>query len=125
MTANAIVLALHLVMLLTHNFILLLIVTFCIGLNIPLLQQVGYNYMIEFFAKSNQVAAGTAYNMINACVFFLTTLYFWKLSNDWTGYFVIVLAFNAISLIGVILMPDSPRLLLALGKEAEAVTSLE
>ena len=58
-------------------------------------------------------------------VFMITTMYFWKISKDWAPYFCIVFVFNIIALIGSLYLPESPRMLLELGKEDEAIEILE
>ena len=55
----------------------------------------------------------------------ITTLYFWKVSVDWVPYFCIVLGFNIVTLLGSLWLPESPRMLLDLGREDEAIENLE
>ena len=119
-------LVIHVIMLFTESYILLLACCFSIGLLASIRQQIGYNYLIEFFATSHQVRAGSSYNIIDGFVYLLTTLFFWKVSNQWSTYFVAtVIVFNLISLVGVSLLPESPRLLLSLGRNEEANKSFQ
>ena len=86
---------------------------------------VGYNYLIEFFTKDKWVAAGTGWCCFDACIFSLMTLYFWKIGSDWDSYFYSVIICNSLALLGTLYLPESPRMLIALGKEAEAIESLQ
>ena len=58
-------------------------------------------------------------------VFMVTSLFFWKVSQNWAQYFLFCIFSNVICLIGIIFVPDSPRLLLDLGKEDEALKGLD
>ena len=118
-------LAIHVVMLFTQSWTMMIVMCFCIGLLTPLRMQVGFNYMIEFIPKRSQIMAGTCYMISDALVFVITTIYFWKISNDWMPYFCIVIFVNLIVLIGCFFLPESPRMLLELGREDEAITILE
>ena len=60
--------------------------------------------------------AGTIYCIIDAAVYMFTTLYFWKMSSDWQPYFIVLLCINAIAVLGCMVLPESPRILFALGK---------
>ena len=60
-----------------------------------------------------------------AVVYKITTVYFWKISKDWAPYFCIVLVLNSIGIIGSLWLPESPRMLLQLGRESEAIAVLE
>ena len=76
--------------------------------------------MIEFFPKSRQVLAGTCWSILDGLVYMVTTLYFWKVDNDWSKYFYFVFGANIISLVGTFFLPESPRMLHELGREDEA-----
>lgn len=54
--------------------------------------------------------------MYEASLFIFTTIYFWKVSIDWSYYFILVLVLNSIGFVGVCILPESPRMLLSLGK---------
>ena len=114
-------LLLHLGMFVTSHWSLIIAITFSLGLITPLRLQVGYNYILEFFPKSSQVAAGTSYCIMDGCVLMIATLYFWKVDRDWSNYFYFVFGANIISLIGAYFLPESPRILYNHGKEKEAI----
>ena len=60
-----------------------------------------------------------------ALVYLITTVYFWKISKDWAPYFCINLVLNLIGIVGSLWLPESPRMLLQLGRESEAITVLD
>ena len=69
--------------------------------------------------------AGTFYCVLDGMVYMFITLYFWKIDRDWSNFFLIVFGANIISMIGTTFLPESPRMLVNLGKESEAIESLE
>ena len=99
--------------------------TFCIGLASALRIQVGFNYLIELFPEKHRVLAGTIYCVLDGMVYMITTLYFWKIDRDWSNYFFFAFGANIISLVGTAFLPESPRMLVNIGKETEAIESLE
>ena len=111
----------HFGMYITSHWSVIITMTFLLGLITSLRIQVGYNYLIEFFPKSRQVFAGTCWCIMDALVFMITTLYFWKVDRDWSNYFFFVFGANIIGLIGTFFLPESPLILHNLGKEDEAI----
>ena len=68
--------------------------------------------------------AGTGWLITDAHIYLVTTLYFWKIDQDWFKFFYIVLGHNFIGLIGALWLPESPRMLHARGCENEAMKIL-
>ena len=125
MIAISLSLLFHIGMYVTNQWSMMIAMTFCIGLASSLRLQVGFNYLIELFPKSHQVLAGTIYCVFDGIVYMITTLYFWKIDRDWSNYYLFVFGANIICLIGTSFLPESPRMLVNLGKESEAIESLE
>ena len=69
--------------------------------------------------------AGIVYCIFEALLYMFTTLYFWKIDTSWRPYFFIQLCINAAALLGCFVLPESPRILLALGQEEKAIESLQ
>ena len=115
----------HLVMLFTQSWTVIILMSLCTGLLTPIRMQVGYNYILEFCPKRNQVTAGTLYMMFDMVVYMVTVLYFWKISIEWVPYYSIALVFNGVAFCGSLWLPESPRMLLELGREDEAIANLE
>ena len=115
----------HTGMYFTNHWSVVIAMTFCIGLASSLRIQVGFNYLIELFPEKHRVLAGTIYSCLDGTVYMITTLYFWKIDREWSKYFLLVFGANIISLIGSSFLPESPRMLVDLGKEDEAIESLE
>mmetsp|Transcript_1426 Transcript_1426/g.1946 ORF Transcript_1426/g.1946 Transcript_1426/m.1946 type:complete len:116 (-) Transcript_1426:619-966(-) len=69
--------------------------------------------------------AGTVYMVMDGSVYMFTTLYFWMISQDWKPYFIVLICTNTVAVLGTLLLPESPRMLLSLGREEEAVVGLQ
>ena len=114
----------HIGMWLTSSWSVISALAFCCGFTTVLRLQVGYNYLIELFSVDRQVLVGLGWCITDALVYVITTLYFWKINHEWQKYFSFVLCANLIGLIGAVWLPESPRMLQALGRENEAMDSL-
>ena len=117
-------LAIHLGMFFAQSWTLMIVLSFIFGLITPLRLQVGYNYLIEFWPKRSQINAGMIYLVLDASVFMITTLYFWKISIYWKPYFIVLICINIFAFVGSLILPESPRILVSLGKNDEAFESL-
>ena len=62
--------------------------------------------------------------MLDAASYMITVVYFWKISINWFYYFFFTIGANLIGLIGVYFIPESPRMLLNVGRNEEAMESL-
>ena len=58
-------------------------------------------------------------------IYFLGTIYFWKVSDYWLYFPMIGYAWNVISVIALIWIPESPRYLIAAGRLDEARKAFE
>ena len=82
-----------------------------LGIDTSLKVQIGYNYMIELVARRRQVIVGCIYMVFESCVFFFTTIYFWKIGIGQSHILIVAIVLQIISLIAGILIPESPRFL--------------
>merc|ERR1711933_664870 len=58
-------------------------------------------------------------------VYFIATIYFWKVSKDWYNVVFIGYIMTAIGFLGSLLLPESPRLLVELKRIDEAKLALD
>ena len=62
--------------------------------------------------------------MLDALMFTVAVLFFWSNHSSWSNFFWIVIALNLTAVITVSFLPESPRILLSLNREDEAIDSL-
>ena len=67
----------------------------------------------------------TIWNIQEALVYVVATFYFWKISIHWFWLGFIGLLWQIISVVGLFLMPESPRYLVSAGKLSEAKIAFE
>ena len=63
--------------------------------------------------------------MLEAFIYVLATLYFWKVNKHWFYFVLIGYTWNVISVVGMYWMPESPRFLLNVGKREEAFRAFQ
>ena len=90
----------------------------------PVRIMITYNYMIELLPKRWQVASGLGY-LIFECTTFIYATIFFHYNKDWTKFFCMAWIFNVVSFVFASVLPESPRFLQSVGREAELVASLE
>ena len=77
---------------------------------------IGYVYLMEMLPEKWQTPITSIWNVQEAFIYVLATLYFWKISTHWFYFVVIGLGFNIISVIGLFFLPESPRYLVTVKK---------
>lgn len=118
-------LVLYTMLMICNSLDVMITIFFFFGMNASIRINVGFVYLMELMPKNKQTLAGTAWSIGEAMVYFIATIYFWKVSKDWqyivlVGYFMTLFAF-----FGSMLLPESPRLLLELKRNEEAKASLD
>ena len=58
-------------------------VLFGFGMNTSLRINVGYIYLMELMPAKSQTFVGTVWNIGEACIYLIGTIYFWQVSKDW------------------------------------------
>lgn len=113
-------LALYTGLMLTHRLGVMIFIYFCFGMICSIRIQVGYVYLMEVLPKKAQTHVTSGWNVQEAMIYVVGTIYFWKISKHWFWYCLIGYIWQAISVIFLIWMPESPRYLISVGKLDEA-----
>ena len=121
----AIQLLLYTLLMVCESLDAMIALMFAFGMNCSIRINVGYIYLMELMPQNKQTLVGTIWNIGEAMIYFMATIYFWKISKDWyyivlIGYFMTVFGF-----FGSLLLPESPRLLVELKRIDEAKCSLD
>ena len=66
----------------------MIFVLFAFGMNTSLRVNVGYIYVMELMPTRCHTLVGTIWNIGEACIYLIGTLYFWKVSKDWDEVFL-------------------------------------
>ena len=111
-------------MLLTHNLYVMIAIFFFFGTISTMIIEIGYVYLMELLPASGQTNATTAWSIQEALIYITCVVYFWQISNDWFYYSLIGYSWNAISVICMFWIPESPRYLIGAGKIDEAKEAL-
>lgn len=93
-----------------------IVVYFCLfmlGISITARYYVGYTYNLEFQPKSAQVFVSTVQFTSESIVYLLDITYFVYISNNWVYLQIPNLVLTGVGIVFVILMPESPRFLVA------------
>ena len=69
----------------------MIFVMFCFGMTTSIRINVGYVYLMELVPENKQTLIGTCWNIGEAMVYMIGTIYFWKISKDW--YFVVLIGY--------------------------------
>ena len=100
---------------------LLIAMNFTFGMACVGSRSISFLYLMELLPKKSQVTVGTALNISDAVIPVLGCLYFWKISNNWLWFMIIFAeAFTVIGLIGILLLPESPKFLITMKRYDEA-----
>ena len=113
------------IMLMTSSLNVMLGCTFTIGILSTQRASVGYVYLVEMLPKKSTTLTITCWFMTEGLICTFAPLYFWKISKNWVtlfycGYFICIM-----SIVCVMILPESPRLLVELGRLDEAMKSFE
>ena len=118
-------LAMFILMFFTTKINYMILVTFMLGLATTIRINIGFIYMMELMPKRNQTFYASAYNVLEGLVLLLATLYFWFVSKHWTYFVLIGFVLQVFNVITIQFLPESPRLLVELGRLEEAKVSFE
>ena len=110
-------------MLLTTSLDVMLACTFILGVLSPQRASVGYIYLVEMLPKKHTTATVTSWFMTEGLICAFAPLYFWKISKNWAPIFYCGYSVCILSIICSAILPESPRLLVELGKLDEAKRS--
>jgi hypothetical protein len=81
---------------------------------------ISYLYMQEFLPANKQTLVGTILHLNNGFVSIYTVIYYWFISSYWIPIQVFGGVLSAISIIGVALLPESPKFLVTKKRYDEA-----
>ena len=70
-------------------------------------------YLMEFLPQDKQTLVGTILQMNNGFVSVYIAVFFWKISKFWYGIEIFAIILMVIAIIGIIIMPESPKFLLS------------
>jgi len=118
-------LAMFIIMFFTTKIDSMIMVTFMFGLATTIRVNIGFVYMMELMPKRNQTFYGSAYNVLESSVLLLGTLYFWFVSKQWIYFTLFGFGLQIFSVITIQFLPESPRLMVELGRLDEAKASFE
>ena len=104
----------------TNNLLFAYLLLFVFGLSVTSKYYVGYTYLLEMQPRSHHVLVSTTMFLFESVVFIFMCIYFWKLSDDWKPLQVPNLVLAVYGLFFLIMMPESPRFLVASKRYDEA-----
>ena len=113
-------LLLYVGLLLTDNLIVMICIWFSFGLLTSLRTNVGYVYLMELLPRKAQTPVTSGWNVQEALIYVLGTLYFWKVSTHWIYFTLVGFGWNIVSVIAMIWIPESPRYLVSVGQTEKA-----
>ena len=85
----------------------------------------GYVYLVEMLPVKSTTVAITSWFMTEGLICAFSPFYFWKISTNWEPIFYCGYGVCIMSIILGMVLPESPRLLIALGKLEEAEKSFK
>lgn len=103
----------------------MIVVVFLFGLLTTHRVNIGFIYITEFTTKSGVTLFSTIYNLLEASIALEIAFYFLVMSNNWIYLSLVGYAMQVFSCVAVLFLPESPRLLVELGRYEEARQSLE
>ena len=116
---------LFIIMFFTTNIDSMIMVTFTFGLVTTIRINIGFVYLMELLPKRNQTSYGSIYIVLEGLVLLLATLYFWFVNKHWIYFVLIGFVLQIFSVITIQFLPESPRLMVELGRLDEAKASFE
>ncbi len=73
---------------------------------------IGYVYLMELLPKSAQTPVTTAWCIEDAVIYFIATMYFWKIGKQTIGFEIVGLVWSFLCCVLVYWLPESPRFLI-------------
>ena len=98
-------------LMITDSLVVMIILYLCFGMLCSIRIQVGYVYLMEMLPKKAQTNVTSGWNVQEAMIYVIGTLYFWQISKHWFWYCLVGYIWNIISVIFLVWMPESPRYL--------------
>ena len=117
--------ALYIGLLITKHLGVMIAIWFLFGALSSVRMNIGYVYLMEMLPEKWQTPITSIWNVQEAFIYVLATLYFWKISTHWFYFVVIGLGFNIISVVLLFFLPESPRYLVTVKKFDEAKAAFE
>ena len=109
----------------TTNINSMIMVSFVFGLATTIRLNIGFVYMMELMPKRNQTFYGSIYIVLEGLILLLGTLYFWFVSKQWIYFTLFGFFLQIFNVITIQFLPESPRLMVELGRLDEAKASFE
>ena len=103
----------------------MIVVIFLFGMLTTHRVNIGYVYFSEFMTKDGITLFSTVYNLFEAMINLEIAIYFLAISNNWIYFSFVGYGLQILSFVTVLLLPESPRLLIELGRYEEARKSLK
>ena len=124
-TGMTLTLIMYTLLLWTTNYYVMLGSIFAQGTLTSIRINVGWIYLIEMMPKHVRTRIGTFYGSLDACVYLMATIYFWKIGKDWFYFGLIGYVLCIISAVGAWFLPESPLYLCEKGQMYELERSLK
>jgi hypothetical protein len=102
--------------LITKNYDIFYVLLFCFGWCSTGKQFVGYSYLIELMPKDKQVLMGSLEFMFEASIYLSICGYFYYIGKFWHFVLVPALILATCGIIGLTMLPESPRFLVSMKK---------
>lgn len=99
-------------------------VVFMFGLLTTHRVNIGFVYITEFTTRPGVTLFSTIYNLLEALIGLEIAIYFLAIGNNWVYLSFVGYVLQVFSFITVLFLPESPRLLVELGRYEEARQSL-
>lgn len=113
------------ILLVTNDINVMTAVIFMQGFLTSIRMNIGFLFMMEIMPRDAQTGFGTLMSIIDASTYLLATLYFFKISKEWSYFVFVGYIWNWVSAIGAWFLPESPRFLCEKGNMYELERSLK
>ena len=115
-------LCIYTTILFTSNFTIIIVCGLLLGMLSSIRISVGYNYLIEFFPTNRQTFIGSVWIVIDALMYTMMVIYFWKIGREWSTILgSLCITANILNIVATLIIPESPRFLYNAGRGAEAM----
>jgi hypothetical protein len=107
--------ALYIAMITTKSLLMMNLIIGCFGALSSIRVNIGYVYLMELLPKGAQTPVTTAWCIEDAVIYFIATMYFWKIGKQTMWLQITGLVWSCLSCILVYWLPESPRFLVSTG----------